>query len=147
MQPDRYDTRNNSHPTTALAAWMSHAKLTRKGVAKEAGIAENTMSSAMRGSVRLSTAELIAKVVRLDARVIADGQVRGAWSLDLRTDGSIEVSSDTITLTRDEARLAMIGLGIWRSDYEGCAHFDANAHEAKELTQRLAQLVDRRGDE
>jgi plasmid maintenance system antidote protein VapI len=91
MNPDKYTIRNPSHPSTALAAWMGMAKLTRKAVAKAAGIAENTMSSAMRGSVRLTTATLIAEVVRLDAQIIADGQVRSEWSLNLRTDGVIEV--------------------------------------------------------
>ena len=91
MKPDIYQTRNNSHPVTALAAWMSHARIGRNAAAKKAGVAINTMASAMRGSVRLSTAELISQAVPLPAQVISDGHVQGEWTLNLKADGSIEV--------------------------------------------------------
>lgn len=91
MKPDIYRVRNNSHPTTALATWMSLAKLGRNSTAKLAQVAENTLSSAMRGSVRLASARMISDVVCIDAQVIADGELRGEWTFNLTTDGTIEV--------------------------------------------------------
>ena len=91
MKPDIYRVRNNSHPATALAAWMSLAKLGRNSTAKLAKVAENTLSSAMRGGVRLATARMISDVVRLDAQIIAMGELRGEWTFNLGTDGTIEV--------------------------------------------------------
>ena len=93
MKPDIYKVRNNSHPTTALATWMSLAKLGRNDTAKRANVAAGTLSSAMRGGVRMETARLIAKAVQLDAEVIAAGQLKGEWAFILRVDGAVEVVS------------------------------------------------------
>ncbi len=93
MNPDIYKIRNNSHPTTALATWMSLAKLGRNDTAKLANVAAGTLSSAMRGGVRMETAKLIAAAVKLDAEVIAAGQLKGEWTFNLTIDGAIEVIS------------------------------------------------------
>ena len=48
----------------------------------------------------------------------------------------------TIKMTIEEARLALIALGNWRSDYEGCAVYDDRASAASALTSRLVAFVD-----
>ena len=91
MRADKYSINNPSKMTTALAAWMSLASLGRNATAKRAKVAEPTMTSAMNGSVRLSTAKMIAEVVRIDADIICAGELRASWEFSLRTDGIIEV--------------------------------------------------------
>ena len=48
----------------------------------------------------------------------------------------------TIKMTTEEARLALIALGNWRSDYEGCAVYDDRSEAAEALTSRLVAFVD-----
>ena len=48
----------------------------------------------------------------------------------------------TITMTIEEARLALIALGHWRCDYEGCKHYDDRSEASEALTSRIAAFVD-----
>jgi hypothetical protein len=93
MQPDTYQIRNPSRPTTALAAWCSLAQIGRNALASQARLSEGAVSSALKGDggTRHGTALALSVATGLPAAVIEAAELRSEWTFHLGTDGTIKV--------------------------------------------------------